>query len=148
PNWTPGRLVGIAPKGPRNPRGASGFGSHVSMCPGPPLSQKRMTLRRVVTPDAAADSRSLSRSGTVSPPSPSSPAWTKLRRVIPSRSPAALPKTLSIAVDPLESGHFRLRERFSHVKRPEPTSPASPNRVDIRRLPRVQAPHFPTDEGH
>ena len=39
-----GHVGRIAPNGPRNCATASGFGSHVSMCPGPPLSQNRMTL--------------------------------------------------------------------------------------------------------
>src|SRR5262249_16920191 len=39
----PGTLVAMAPSGPRNSAAAAGLGSQVSMWPGPPLSQKRMT---------------------------------------------------------------------------------------------------------
>ena len=102
PNWTPGRLVAIAPNGPRKPPGASGLGSQVSMWPGPPLSQKRMTLVSLPGAVAAPASRSRSSSGRARPPRPSTPAWRKLRRVIPAQSLAAPPKTRNIRETPQE----------------------------------------------
>ena len=108
------------------------------MCPGPPLSQNRMTLRRLDPADAAADSRSLSKSGSAIPPSPSTPAWTKLRLVIPSRSPALPAKTLSIADGPpLHRKEFcllRLREWLRHVKRPRSRFKARSCIILVRRL--------------
>src|SRR5215213_4366424 len=84
PNWRPGTLVRLAPNGPRTCGTASGFGSQVSWCPGPPLIQNRMTAESGAAPLAWARTRN--RSGSVSPPTPSRPAWTKERRVRP-RSP-------------------------------------------------------------
>src|SRR5207248_688688 len=84
----PAAQVRVAPKGPRNSRTASGLGSHVSMCPGPPLIHTRMT--RVSVRAAAPSAWSLSRSPRASPPTPRKPARRKLRRV---RAPPPPPTT-------------------------------------------------------
>lgn len=41
-NWTPGTAVGMALNSPRYSTGASGLGSNVSKCVGPPSIQMRM----------------------------------------------------------------------------------------------------------
>ncbi len=42
--WMPGTFVRIAANSPRVSEGASGLGSKVSMCEGPPSIQMRMQL--------------------------------------------------------------------------------------------------------
>ena len=82
PKWTPGHACRWHRTGRGNPPAASGLGSQVSMWPGPPLSQNRMTLVSFRSAAAPA-SRSRKNPGRARPPTPSIPACTKLRRVIP-----------------------------------------------------------------
>ena len=85
----PGITVDIALTSVRYPVGASGLGSSVSMCDGPPLSTTWMTaLLDGDFPDwAAATARARSRSGNVKPPKPNAPTRRKLRRLKPSQEP-------------------------------------------------------------
>src|SRR5882672_7090129 len=78
----PGTFVEIVWNGPRISRGASGFGSHMSMWLGPPESQKRMTLvLGPVSPTGpAARARSRKRAGNDKPASPANPVWRNQRR--------------------------------------------------------------------
>src|SRR5690242_11091899 len=76
----PGTLVSIAPNGPRYSAGARGLGSQVSMWPGPPLSQNRITLLPAADERTAPSARRRAKSARVNPPTPSAPAVRKLRR--------------------------------------------------------------------
>src|SRR5262245_24552741 len=76
---TPGIDVGIVPNSPRYSTGASGFGSHVSWCAGPPRIQRMMTDVGLAVPDVACAS-ARNKSASERPIEPSTPALTKLRR--------------------------------------------------------------------
>ena len=91
--WRPGILVAIGSNSPRTSRGASGFGSMVSCCGGPP---SRWTLMTDLTDDrtpAAASARS--RPASVSPPNPAAPATSACLRVRPSQCRYPRPRSVS-----------------------------------------------------
>src|SRR5262249_55187172 len=77
----PGTFEGTVPNSPRYSAGASGLGSHMSICEGPPRIHKMITevLRAVdLATEALASRRSKSESDR--PIEPRIPAFTKLRR--------------------------------------------------------------------
>lgn len=76
------------------------MGSQVSMWPGPPLSQIRITLLPWPAGVAAPWARSWSQPGRVKPPRPRTPAWRKLRLVRPSQSEAPEPTILNMRRSP------------------------------------------------
>src|SRR5580700_10620504 len=78
----PGTFEGFVPNSPRNSTGASGFGSHISMCDGPPRIQRMMTevILPLVGLTAFALDSERSRFDSDSPMEPRTPAFTKLRR--------------------------------------------------------------------
>ncbi len=55
PKMTPGILVFVAPYQPRTLSGASGLGSNVSCCPGPPHWWRKMTAFAVALSLAFGD---------------------------------------------------------------------------------------------
>src|SRR5262249_1230935 len=91
---TPGTLERMTPNSPRYSTGASGFGSHMSMCDGPPRIQRMMTDGRRLD-GALARASCLSNSANDSPAEPRMPALTKLRRLVrTARCMSAQPRTL------------------------------------------------------
>src|SRR5207253_2645566 len=79
----PGTFVLMGFQRPRYSAGASGFMSYMSMWPGPPSNQIRMTdVFLVAEPEASLARRTWAR---LADPIPATPAWTKLRRDIPSQ---------------------------------------------------------------
>ncbi len=83
-NSNPGTFVRMGFQIPRYSAGASGFMSYMSMCPGPPSSQIRMT--DVFLPPPSGDpSRAFKIVGNPTDAIPARPTCTKLRRVRPSQ---------------------------------------------------------------
>src|SRR5436190_2072293 len=82
----PGTLVLIGVQRPRYSAGASGFMSYISMCPGPPSSQRRMTDVSFLDKPAAAEAACTWRScGKPTAAIPATPSCKKLRRDCPSQ---------------------------------------------------------------
>src|SRR5205823_5400625 len=78
---TPVAFVGIGLNVPRMPSGASGLGSHMSRCEGPPASHTRITeCARGLRPASAARASHLRTSGRVSPSKPAVPTLRQSRR--------------------------------------------------------------------
>ena len=86
------RSCAMGRNSPRNSAAASGFGSHMSMWPGPPFIQNRMTL---VSRGGAGLRRSCR--SPARPKPPRGPAWTKWRRVTPEHVGGTPPATRDMA---------------------------------------------------
>src|SRR3954470_14542994 len=84
-SWISGLLVRIVLNGPRISRGASGFGSHVSIWLGAPRLKIIMQARSSFALSTAPIAFSPLSIGSESPSAPSVPAWRKSRRVTPSQ---------------------------------------------------------------
>ena len=95
---------------PRTSTGASGLRSQTSMWDGPPGRKTMMTDLWLLRLPLAASARS--RSGNVSPPSPSAPTVKKERRLMPSQRFVFLPVIRSIVW--LETGKAGGPETTSH----------------------------------
>src|SRR3954464_2268398 len=83
-SWISGLLVRIVLNGPRISRGASGFGSQVSIWLGAPRLKIIMQARSSLVLSTAPIAFSPLSIGRESPSAPSVPAWRKSRRVTPS----------------------------------------------------------------
>ena len=102
PTWTPVTDVAMGLKSPRISGGASGLGSHVSCCGGPPRWNRTMHAFAlpVVAPAVRAD-RAPSSAGSDSPKALSPPTRSHSRRVRPSHNRGPLPRMLHTANLPL-----------------------------------------------
>lgn len=79
---TPGAAVWMVRKGPRYSSGASGFGSNVSTCDGPPPIHRTMQARAAGrAPEFAAWARARSKSGKAIPSVDRAPTLRKSRRL-------------------------------------------------------------------
>ena len=86
----PGSAVGMVLNSPRMPSGASGFGSNVSMCDGPPKRSSRMTAL------AGARCGALAEALPAPARNASDPALSKSRRVMPWQMAEEWPRIRSI----------------------------------------------------
>src|SRR5229473_3539650 len=118
----PGTHVRIGRQMPRYSAGASGFMSYMSMWPGPPSSQIRMTevLREVgFVPklELGNEARALRICGNPRAAIPETPSFKKLRRLSPSQYRPAAPRSRLNMTPPLKQktylSHRQTRAEFS-----------------------------------
>src|SRR5687767_11989390 len=102
----PGTFVGIVLNGPRISGGASGLGSHISCCGGPPSRKMKMQALALAR-GAAAEASAASRFGSVSPASIPPPSLSMWRREKPSQDLKDGPENGKVSMA-FSSGKFEI----------------------------------------